>query len=328
MRGRAVSLILIGLGAFLLAAALTLPLILAPNLVKLPLDETASPRAVASDLSYYSFKDQEQVRNATGSVGQEVVGDPEDEAAGEDVAVWTVRTDIQDSEGNFVIPVSTYTACLDRKTAQSLTDCDSANIDGDYANEPAGLTLTFPFGTEKKDYDVFNSTTGETHPARFVGEEELGGLTVYRFEQQIPETVVRKEMVPGALAGSPDEPSVRADVVYSNNRTIWVEPDSGVIVTSEEHPETVIVGPDGTRGVTAFAAGIAATDETIEQGVERAEDYRSDIMWAEVYGPLLLGILGVVALGVGLWLAFRRDRRPQHRYEPVEDESYEAAEVR
>ncbi|MCZ2860378.1 DUF3068 domain-containing protein [Blastococcus sp. VKM Ac-2987] len=327
MRGRAVSLSLIGLGAFLLAAAVAVRLVLAPDLVKLPLDQTAEPTAVASDLSWFSLADMEQVEGGTGTVAQRVQGDPADEAAGDDVAVWHVGTVISDSEGNQV-NIGEYTACLDRKTAEGLSDCNTANIDGDYAAEPQGLTVTFPFGTEKRDYDVFNPTTGETFPARYVGEEELGGLTVYRFEQQIPETVVRTERVPGALAGSPDEASVEADFVYSNTRTLWVEPDSGVVVTAEEQPDTVVTGPDGTRGVTWFAADVAATDETIAAGVERAEDTRSQIMWVEVYGPIALAVLGLVLLIAGAVLGLRPRREPQHRYEPVEEQSHPVAEVR
>lgn len=327
MRGRAVSLSLIGLGAFLLAAAVAVRLVLAPDLVKLPLDQTAEPTAVASDLSYFSLADMEQVQGDTGTVAQRVQGDPADEAAGGDVAVWHVGTVISDSEGNQV-NIGEYTACLDRQTAEGLADCNTANIDGDYAAEPRGLTVTFPFGTEKRDYDVFNATTGQTFPARFVGEEELGGLTVYRFEQQIPETVVRTERVPGALAGSPDEASVEADFVYANTRTLWVEPDSGVIVTAEEQPDTVVTGPDGARGVTWFAADVAATDETVAAGVERAEDTRSQIMWVQVYGPIALAVLGLVLLIAGAVLALRPRREPQHRYEPVEEQPHPVAEVR
>jgi hypothetical protein len=316
MRGRAVSLSVIGLGAFLLAAALSVRLVLAPTMVKLPLDQTAEPSAVGA-MDYFSLATLQEVEGDTGSVSQRVQGDPTDDAAGDDVAVWHFGSVIRDSGGER-INVYEYTVCIDRKTAESVPDCASANIDGDSARKPEGLTLTFPFGTEKKDYDVFNATAGKSFPARFVKEEKLEGLTVYRFEQQIPETVVRTEEVPGLLAGLPDEASVDADFVYKNVRTLWVEPLSGVIVTAEEEPDTVVTAPDGTRGVTFLKASFAADDKTVAAGVKRAEDTRTQILWVETYGPLLLAVVGLILLAVGLLLALRSRRAGQHRLESAE----------
>jgi predicted RNA-binding protein len=96
-----------------------------------------------------------------------------------------------------------------------------------------------------------------------------------------------------------------ADVVYSNERTMWVEPTSGVIVSAEEHPNTVVRGPDGTTGVTILAGDFAATDETLAAGVERANDTRGQITMVTVVLPLLLAGIGLVLLVLGLFLARR-----------------------
>ena len=148
--------------------------------------------------------------------------------------------------------------CLDRHTAESVA-CDSAQIN----DEPAdieGLTVTFPLGTEPRDYDVWNSNAGAAVPARYVGEEKLEGLTVYRFEQAIPETVIDEREVPRALAGGSGSGNVTADVVFSNDRTLLVEPTSGSIVKVTENPVTVLRGPDGTAGVTILSADFAPDD--------------------------------------------------------------------
>ena len=81
-------------------------------------------------------------------------------------------------------------------------DCAVDHVDYDDDVDVEGLTLTFPFGTEQKDYDVFNSTTRQAFPATFEGVEELEGLEVYRFEVSIPETVVRELDVPASFAGA------------------------------------------------------------------------------------------------------------------------------
>ena len=61
MRGRAIGLVLLGLGAFLLAGALAVRLFLEPALVKLPLDQTASPTAQGTDVDFFSIGEQEQL---------------------------------------------------------------------------------------------------------------------------------------------------------------------------------------------------------------------------------------------------------------------------
>jgi hypothetical protein len=196
--------------------------------------------------------------------------------------------------------------CIDRHTAVA-RDCDSAAVDDDRSATIEGLTLTFPFGTQKRDYDVFNSTAGAAFPATFEGTEKLQGLDVYRFQLSIPETVIRQAEAPGSLVGSA-ESVVTADVVYSNEKTFWVEPTSGVIVTAEEHPNTVLRGPDGTVGPTLLAGTFAGDEKTISDGVARAEDVRGQINLISLVLPLGLAGLGVLLLVAGVLLVLRGRR--------------------
>jgi hypothetical protein len=316
MRGRAIGLGLLGLGAFLLAGALAVRLFLEPALVKLPLDQEASPTADGTDVSFFDLSAGEQLRGLEADVRQKVQGDPTADDASDDVAVWNFGSTVTATDGT-LLNASTYRVCIDRRTAVA-ADCDADNVDYDRKVDVEGLTLTFPFGTEKKSYDVFNSTTHQAWPAGFEGEEKLGGLDVYRFQQSIPETVIRQTDVPGELVGS-DQSAVTADVVYSNERTIWVEPTSGVIVTSEEHPNTFLRGPDGTEGVTILAGTFAGSEDTIAAGVDRAEDTRGKISMVSVTLPLLLAVLGLISLIIGALLIRRGGRGGVHREELPEE---------
>jgi hypothetical protein len=306
MRGRAIGLGLLGLGAFLLAAALAVRLFLEPALVKYPLDQTASPTAQGTDIDYFDLAAAEQLSGLEADVRQQVQGDPGSAAAGDDVAVWNFGSTITATDGT-LINAGTYRVCIDRREAVAV-ECDVDHVDYDDDVSVEGLTLTFPFGTEQKDYDVFNTTTRQAWPATFEGEEQLEGLDVYRFVQTIPETVIRTTDVPAALVGSDAAGTVSADIVYSNQRTIWVEPTSGVIVTSEESPNTVLVGPDGDEAATILAGTFAGDDDTIAAGVDRAEDIGGQITMVRTVLPLVLLILGALALAGGLFLATRRPR--------------------
>lgn len=313
MRGRAIGLGLLGLGAFLLAGALAVRLFLAPALVKLPLDQTARPTAQGTGISFFDIGEQEQLRDLEADVVQNVQGDPTAEGASDDVAVWSFGSVITATDGT-LLNAGTYRVCLDRRTAESV-DCPSAHIENDEDLTIEGLTLTFPFHTEQRDYDVYNNSAQASFPAVFEGTEEIDGLEVYRFQQSIPETVIRELDAPAAMAGERGEGTVEAEVVYSNERTIWVEPVSGVIVTSEESPRTVVRGPSGNTGATILAGRFGADDETVAAGVERAEDFRGQIMLAEVYLPLILAGVGVVAL-VGGGLLVRRAQPGAHAGQP------------
>jgi hypothetical protein len=305
MRGRTVSFILLGLGAFALVAALGVRLFLAPGLVKLPLDQEALPEADGTDITMFDISTMEEVHGVSGTVYQTVAGDPEADGAGDDVAVWNFGSVIQDDEGT-ILNEGSYRVCLDRRTAVSDPDCGSATVEGYPEARIEGLTLTFPFSTEQRDYDLFNLSAAATFPARFVGVDEIDGLEVYRFEQTIPETVVREVEVPGAMAGEPDASTVDGEFVYSNVRTLWVEPTSGVIVTAEEQPLTVIRGPEGTTGITWLAGTFRATDETTAEGLDRARDTRDKITLIETTVPLSLAGLGVLLLLGGGLLLWRR----------------------
>jgi Porin PorA len=316
MRGRAIGLGLLGLGAFLLATALAVRLFLEPALVRLPLDQTAEPTAKGTDIEFFDLAAQRQLRGLEADVRQRVEGDPGSEAAGEDVAVWNFGSTVTGTDGT-LLNASTYRVCLDRRTAVAV-ECtvDHVDYDDDLAIE--GLTLTFPFGTEQRDYDVFNSTTRQAFPATFEGTEELDGLDVYRFQLSIPETVIRSTEVPGALAGEPDQANVTADVVYSNERTIWVEPTSGVIVTSKESPVTVLRGPEGTTGATILAGDFAGSEQTISDGVKRAEDIRGQISLVKTTLPLVMALIGLLLVVLGAVLTARRAGVGAHRVDVQE----------
>ncbi|RBY90429.1 hypothetical protein DQ244_13390 [Blastococcus sp. TBT05-19] len=317
MRRRAIGLGLVGLGAFALVAALLVRLVLVDTLVRLPLDQTASPTAKGTDVDYFDLTAGRQLRGLEAEVQQRVQGDPGSEDAGDDVAVWNFGSTMTDADGT-LLNASTYRVCLDRLEAVAV-ECGSDHIDYSRERSIEGLTLTFPFGTEKRDYDVFNATTGQAFPARFESVEELEGLEVYKFVQTVPETVIRETKVPGAVVGS-DEFLADVEIVYSNERTMYVEPTSGVQVTASEEPRTVLRGADGTAGPTLLAGSFAGTDETIAAGVERAEDTAGQINLLKNVLPLILALVGLVALAAGLFLALRAPRRagPAHSAENLQ----------
>lgn len=311
MQRRSVGLVLLGIGAFAVVAALAVQMVLVPRLVVLPLDQQGSSVATGTGVTVFYPGDLEQRSGVTVRAGRDVIGDPQAPDANDDVAVWTATAAITDSAGALV-SVTEDRVCLDRRTAVAVQPCASERLNGDNRVRHTGLSYTFPFGTEQRDYDLFDTSTKEAFPARFAGEEEIEGLTVYRFEQTVPETVIAQTEIPGQLAGGAQGTNVLADRVYSNTRTVWVEPTSGAIVKGQEEQRQYFRGPDGATGVTLIDGTLAFDEATVAAGLDRARAASSRITMIGTVLPLVLGIVGVLAILAGGVLALRPARRGKH----------------
>ncbi|WP_369258824.1 DUF3068 domain-containing protein [Geodermatophilus amargosae] len=308
MRRRVLGFVLLGLGALCLGAALAVRLVLAPTLVTLPLDQKASVTVVDPDATYLDFESLSEVSGEV-TARLQVRGDVTAGEASDDVAVWSSGTTITNEDGDLLTEPAEVVNCLDRTTAEAV-DCDAASADID------GLTLTFPFDTQQQDYEVWNGNVGEAVTARYDGEDEVEGVEVYRFVQTVPETVIRTAEVPGTFAGESSADTVTADVVYSSERTILVEPVSGKIVSSVEHPVTVLRGPGGDTGLTVLEAELGPTDEGLGDAAAGAAETRDQITLVQRTLPLAIAGLGVVLLLVGAFLLLRAPRGA-HRADPA-----------
>jgi len=83
--------------------------------------------------------------------------------------------------------------------------------------------FTFPIGVEKRNYELWNPDVNDVSTAYFIGEEEIGGIKVYRYEVSIRDYFIGNE----AIEGMSDR-SIR--LYYSGNTTYWVEPNTGYVV--------------------------------------------------------------------------------------------------
>jgi hypothetical protein len=304
MRRRMIGLVLLGLGAFCVVAALAVRLVLAPQLIVLPLGQDSSTVATGTATVFYPG-DLTQRSGVPVRAGRDVIGDPKAPGAGPDVAVWTMSLKLTDPDGS-LIAVTEDRVCLDRHTAATVA-CVSERLNGDNRVRHTGLGYTFPFGVQQRDYDVYDTTAQKAFPARFSGVEQIEGTQVYKFVETVPETVTERMEVPATLVGGAQGDNVVADRVYSNTRTLWVEPTSGVIVNGQEQVLQYFRGPDGTRGVTLLDGLLGLDQPTIAAALDRAREAKDQIKLLTLIGPIVLGAVGVLAL-VGGGLLARRPR--------------------
>jgi hypothetical protein len=306
MRARIAALVLLAFGALALTVAVALPTVLASALVKIPLAQQARSVASGTGLTVFYPGDLEQRSGVSATAIRNIAGNAAAPEAGPDTAVWTVGNVVTDSRG-VLIGVTEITACFDRRTGLAVDPCPSARLDGDNRIRYAGQVFTFPFGTEQRDYEFFDPNARRAFPARFAGVEQLRGVEVYRFEQQIPPTVTMTQDVPGELAGGAAGTTVSADAVYTDRRTLWVEPTTGSIVNGREEIRQVLRGPQGD-GVTLLAGTLDFTPEAVDSNLALAGGGRDQVVLVTRTLPIALGVVGVLLLAGGVVVLLRRGR--------------------
>jgi hypothetical protein len=194
-----------------------------------------------------------------------------------------------------------------------------------------GLVLKFPFGTEKKSYKFWDTTTRKAYPIKYKRETKLDGLNVYVFEQQVPKQdlpLAKPLEVPGKLVGELGKDSVEVQRTYQNTRTLWIEPITGAIIKGQEE-QLATFAYNGEDKVTATKVKIYYDDDTVRKNVEGGKGveakeggYKSKAAQLHLIGfwvPLLSLIIGLLLLGLFVYLQLRP--RPVSRRIESPDES-------
>ena len=285
-------------GVLLIVAAPLVKWVAAPALVKIPLDINRT--TVAEGDSQVLVLTTQQVQTVHVVASRPVKGDKK--AGTANVAVWDEVLCLRASKGAgdtgagcpattdpTFIQRTTDRIAFGRKSALAVSDPGrfGTNVDGDKTISHVGLGYTFPIGTKKTTYPFFDTVLGKAFPMSYQDTEKLNGLTVYKFSQSVPQSAIK---IQGLLPGS-----------YSNVRTVWVEPTTGVIVKGSEQ----IVEKFTTGGGTAFDGTLIFNDATVKSQADYANSQINKINVIRWWVPLGLLVLGILAV-VGGWLLARR----------------------
>jgi hypothetical protein len=339
---RLAALTIMGLGAALLTAAVLLTTYTAGKIQKIPLDidKTLVSSGSGTALDPASLQATRFVIDKNiPLVSQQAV--TVETPANAQVVTFQVgttvrRTDKQLDNGLLLAMVDTVT--LNRHTAEAVSDDErpggsvqkprtieddkpSTNI----ALPHEGLAYRFPFDTEKKSYPFFDPIAQKPFDANYDGEDDVNGLTTYRFTQNVGydadgklvepikyaslydkneegEVTARAEL--WGLPGDPYEP-VTMTRFYAAQRTFWVDPVTGTVVKAEEHANHYYAR-DPLRPEMALADyKVTSTEQTVESQVASARDERDRLaLWSRIL-PISLAATGLVALiGAALLGAF------------------------
>ena len=330
---------IMGLGAALLIAALLLWTYTGSRITKIPLDLDATligegNGTVVDPASLYSPKLVVD-KNVPVVFQQQIdVESP----ANADVVTFQVgssvrRSDKQKDSGLLLALVDTVT--LNRKTASAVSDdthpggavqkprgfkdeSPATNI----ALPHEGLSYRFPFHTEKRSYPYFDPIAQKAFEANYTGEEDVNGLTAYKFTQDVGYDADGKLAEPvrypslyaddadskvtnlasmWGLPGDPDE-KITMTRYYAAQRTFWVDPESGTIVKKQERANHYYARDALKPEVTLVDYKVTSTEETVESQVNTARNERDRLaLWSRVL-PITFTAAGVIALIGGLLL--------------------------
>ncbi len=191
-----------GLGAALLIAALLLTTYTKGKISKIPLDidTTLVSDGTGDSFDPASLNTQKFVVNKDVPVVMQQQISVES-PANADVVTLQVgdtlrRSDQQQDKGLLLAMVDTVT--LDRKTAEAVSSesnpggavqkpraIEDENPPTNIALPHEGLAYRFPFDTQKKTYPFFDPIAQKPYDANYAGEEDVNGLTAYKFTQNV-----------------------------------------------------------------------------------------------------------------------------------------------
>jgi hypothetical protein len=328
-----------GLGAALLIAALLLSTYTKGKIAKIPLNLDATLVADGTGTAFdpASLNTERFVinRNVPVALQEQISVESPSNA---DVVTLQVgsslrRTDKQQDSGLLLALVDTVT--VNRKTAVAVS---SESNPGGAVQKPRaaedtlpptnialphdGLAYRFPFDTEKRTYPVFDPIAQKAYDANYDGEEDVNGLTTYRFSQNVGYDADGKLVEPikysslynddadahvtaraslWGLPGNPDEP-ITMTRYYAAQRTFWVDPASGTIVKKKDRGYHFYAREPLKPEVTFVDFSVTSTEATVESQVASARDERDRLaLWGRIL-PITFTAMGLVALvgGVGL----------------------------
>lgn len=347
-----------GLGAALLIAALLLSTYTKSQISRIPLDIDATlvANGTGTALDPESLAGEQFVIDRDVPVVRQrhltVEAPSNAEVVTLQVGSSLRRTDKQQDSGLLLAMVDTVTVDRNDATAVS-TDTNPGGAvqkprtmtddqpPTNIALPHEGLSYRFPFDTEKKTYPLFDPIAQQPFDANYSGEEDVNGMTTYRFTQNVGydadgnlvEPIEYASLyendedaevtAPASMWGVPGEPDeqITMNRYYAAQRSFWVDPVSGTIVKSEDHGYHYFARDPLNPEVTFVDYTVTSDEETVASQVASARDERDRLaLWTRIL-PITFTAVGLVALVGGVLLGSFGRRAESELIDPGLDDA-------
>ncbi|MFI9507011.1 DUF3068 domain-containing protein [Nocardia sp. NPDC052566] len=334
---RTVACLLVGLGALLITIAVMIPAYTVGKLAKTPLDLEITTIANSVPGEESLVLDAKSLTSPEGSAKVDsnvklisqrflTVEEPSDSTEMTVQAGQTLRrTDMQGDTGLLTATIDRVT--IDRKSGEPVAKnpngaiAVTVNKQMESLLEPVqhtGLQYRFPIGVDKKSYPYFDVNARKTFDINYIEETEINNMKVYHFQQTIPVTNVwdvvqaptNRLTLPAKKWGVEGDGDVQMTRFYTNTRDLWVEPKTGTVIKGGEQIHLFYARSGDKPEVTALKSHIVFDENTIESQIAVA---KKNIDKLSLYGrtmPIVFGVLGAIALIVGVVLGLRGGAAP------------------
>lgn len=303
---RKLGIVLVGLGAFFIVLAPMMRFYAYPQLAKAPQSQSTVSTLVGPDATLFDIGTLKEITTDLTTTAKTVGDVKAAEDHGNNVVVWVTSSSTKSADG-VMRSRDVERVAFDATEATAVNCCGEflSTVEGE--REPVkhrGLLVKFPFNTQKKTYDFWDGTLLKPVPIKYKSSSTIEGVDVYKFEQTIPATKVGSQDLPLSLLGLPGTDTVTADSMYSNTRTLWVEPNTGVVIKRQEAQDNTL-DYDGEPRITTTKVVTTYDAKTVKQN---ADDYGTlgvELHLLRAVLPWVSLVLGILCLVVGI-LVMRR----------------------
>lgn len=318
---RVVWSVLTGLGVFFIVLALLSRFFVPGQAVKFPLNEYKQTTLQADNASYFSQKSVTEISGATLQTTTTTKGDvaTAKSIGSNSVAVWQIYSAIEDITNHVAvsIPADGNSLAFDRRTGV-LVPASSNSVDGKHFNVAGQVQgPLFPLGTQKKDYQVFDTTLLKPVTFHYMGTATTDGVATYVFLANVPSQQIGTESLPGALVGMTAS-AVTLPEFFSARETYYVDPVTGVPLAVDQNVRETLQDSSGTTRLVLLQADFKTTPASVAAGVSTDQGGTTKINVLNVIVPIVAGLLGLILIVVGLVLS--RSRPEDEQYE--DDDEY------
>lgn len=322
---RRMSLAMIAVGAFLIVLAPMIRFYVYPHVAVAPVNQRSTTGLEAKGATIFDATKLEEVTTDL-SIKVDTVG-VADHAEGMVTYVnTTVTTDSAGSMVKFVDGKKIVRGEVERMTFDARTGEADPEAVGDFISDEAGvqtpmhytgLVAKFPFETEKKTYNFWDSTLGEAVPISYTGTTKIEGMEVYEFHHVVSPTKVDEISLPLSLLGGEGSEQATGDMMYSVDRTLLVEPHTGVIIKRVEAQDNTI-DYNGVPQITTTKATVTYDEKTVRKNIDDYGSQGSMLNLVRNVVPQVLFVAGLLLLVGGIFVGRRKaapaDSAPVKQY--------------
>lgn len=306
------SLILLGLGTFLLVLAPMLVWYVEPRAAVNPIDidTTAVYQGTGS---YFDTDEIKTVDDQRITVTQQVRGNVADsEKSGR--AVWDVTTTVDTDKS---LPAADPHDALefflnrwvtDRRTNRPVHCCkENPYFEGD-------AYLKFPFDVQRRSYTWWDNSLGDTVVLHYAGTRKVQGYTGYRFTGSVSPAKIGTRLVPGTIVGQKSKPQVLAEEWYSNHGIeLVVDQRTGRVLYAQVGPRRTLRAPGAKKDAVVLldSEKLGFTTATQKEQVKQAKKESGQLRMVGQTLPIASAVAGFVLAAVGAVLVVRGRKRPE-----------------